>query len=180
MSYEPDRLERLISRQLDGECSADEREELDLLIATDAQARRALTDYEALDQQVGDALRVALDRPRRHRILSATWTRVGKGLMVAAAACVAALAWLQPTQPSEPGPGSARRQQAGATHSWFVPAGPQVDAVEPVPSRYVRPEVQVRGTQREWIIIPGDRPGVYQIIEVDRVRTHAIRLQRDF
>jgi hypothetical protein len=52
--------------------------------------------------------------------------------------------------------------------------------VEPLPPGYERPELRLRGTQRDWIVIPGDQPGTYLVIQVDHVRTHVIGVHRDF
>ena len=52
------------------------------------------------------------------------------------------------------------------------PAGAQPgDAVQELPVAFERPQLSLRGTQRDWIVIPGREPGSYMVIEVDRVRT---------
>lgn len=180
MSREPDRLEHLFSRYLDGECTPDERDSLETLIGADRRVRSLFGEYRRLDRAVGDALRQDLGRSRPITGCKPVpqWGRLGRGLAVAAAACLAALAWLQPTPPggdaptSEPGPAQAA--------SWFAPLRPPADTIEPVPSAYERPELRLRGTQRDWIVIPGDSPGTYLVIEVDHVRTHVIAVHRDF
>jgi hypothetical protein len=58
-----------------------------------------------------------------------------------------------------------------------VPPG---DMIEPLPTAYERPELRVRGTQRDWIVLPADEPNTYLVIEVNHVRTHVIGVQRDF
>jgi hypothetical protein len=89
------------------------------------------------------------------------------------------MAWLHPTQRTT-NPEPTRLAQAASIGSWFAPATPQGDAVEALPSAYERPELRVRGTEREWIVIPGQEPGSYLVIEVDHVRTHVIGVHRDF
>lgn len=176
MTYDMDKLEHLLSRHLDGECSPQEEQVLRSLLRHEPAMRARLRDYERLDRQIGDALRAALGRAPR--VSRSPWARLGRGVIVAAAACLAAAAWLQPRL-SPTGPGASRTQQA-SVGSWFASAGPEVDTVEPTPPGYERPELRLRGTQRDWIVIPGDQPGTYLVIEVDHVRTHVIGVHRDF
>jgi anti-sigma factor RsiW len=174
-----DSLERRFSRYLDGECTAGEHQRLKSLLRADPRARASFEQYRSLDRQVGDALRMALGRWPQTVPKRTLWARVGRGLAVAAAACLAAMAWLHPAQRTT-NPGPTRPAQAASIGSWFAPAAPQGDAVEALPSAYERPELRVRGTEREWIVIPGQEPGSYLVIEVDRVRTHVIGVHRDF
>ena len=183
-----ERLEHLFTRYLDGECTPDEGALLEALVREDAQVRALFEDYRQLDRALGAALRQDMAHaprtraqpdvcpPRTVRIADLR-LRVGKGLAVAAAACLAALAWLHPAQPPTP-PGPARTPQQAA--SWFAPLPTQGDAVEPTAPAYERPELRLRGTQRNWIVIPGDRPGKYLVVEVDQVRTHVIGVHQDF
>jgi hypothetical protein len=176
MTYDTDKLEHLLSRHLDGECSPQEEQLLRSLLRREPEVRARLADYECLDREVGDALRATMGRARRPS--GVPWSRIGRSVVVAAAACLAAAAWLQPRlSPSRPG--ASRTQQASAG-SWFAPATPEGDTVEPTPPGYERPELRLRGTQRDWIVIPGDRPGTYLVIEVDHVRTHVFGVHRDF
>ena len=178
MNLESDKLERLLSRHLDGECTPAEEQLLRTLLRREREARTLLDEYRSLDEQVGDALRQALGRLARLRVVRGKWARVGRSVAVAVAACLAALAWLQPRlPPTRPGPNQP--QQASAA-SWFAPAAPEGDTVEPLPPGYERPELRLRGTQRDWIVIPGDQPGTYLVIEVDHVRTHVIGVHRDY
>jgi anti-sigma factor RsiW len=178
MTFEPDTLERLLSRYLDGESTPDEQRLLKSQLRQDPEARALFEETRNLDRQIGDALRLATGRHAGPRVIRATWARVGRNLAIAVAASLAALVWLQPRLPGAP-PDRNRPQQASAA-SWFAPAPPAGDTVEPLPSGYVRPEVRLQGTQRDWIVIPGDRPGTYLVIEVDHVRTHVIGVHRDF
>lgn len=180
MSRDPDRLERLFSRYLDGECTSEEHDSLEALIDNDQQVRSLFGEYRRLDGAVGDALREDLgpSQPVTGYGPAPQWGRLGRGLTVAAAACLAALAWLQPTHPGRDAPASESGPARAA--SWFAPLRPPGDTIEPVPSAYERPELRLRGTQRDWIVIPGDEPGTYLVIEVDHVRTHVIAVHRDF
>jgi anti-sigma factor RsiW len=176
MTYDTDKLEHLLSRHLDGECRPQEEQLLRSLLRREPAVRARLADYERLDREVGDALRAAMGQTPRAS--ASPWARMGRGLIVAAAACLAAATWLQPRL-SPTRPGADRTQQASAG-SWFAPATPEGDLVEPTPPGYERPELRLRGTQRDWIVIPGDQPGAYLVIEVDHVRTHVISVHRDF
>lgn len=175
----PDNLEHLFTRRLDGESTPAEQELLDALLASDAQARRRFAAYQELDREVGDALRAALGRRPRHATLRPFWGRVGKGLTVAVAACLAALAWLRPAAAPSTPLGQPQRQN-GTFASWFAPQQRPADVVDSVPVTYERPQLKLRGTDREWLVIPADEPGRYFVIEVDRVQTHAIAIQKDF
>jgi hypothetical protein len=179
---ELEKLEHLISRALDGECTSDERKLLKSRLRNDPQARALFDELRTLDEALGDALRRATRRTWHIISFRSRWGRVGQGLIVTAAACLAAMAWLHPTPPKA-GPARPTRSipaQASLTPSWFAPSPPPADEVTPIPSAYERPQLRVRGTQRNWIVIPGDRPGTFMVIEVDRVRTHVIDVHRDF
>lgn len=187
MSPMTDRLEHLFSRYIDGECTAEERALVERLRRENPEVRVAFDRYAALDAMVCDVLCEQAHgaplpvRPRKR------WSVFGKGLGVAAAACVAAGLWLQPADVSStpPRPPSAIPQHARAGHtpSWFLPASHETgpDLVEAdVPRAFERPELRVRGTQRGWLVIPGDEPGTFLVIEVDRVQTRAIGIHQDF
>ena len=176
-----DDLERLFSRYLDGECTAQERQRLHTTLRTDAAARAEFEAYRELDRAVGQAMRQAMGRTEP---APAWWTvrfRLATGLTLAAAACVALFLWLRPLGPGNhvPPPGSGT-SQAAAIPSWFVAPGPQGDEVGPAPAAYERPELRVRDTRRHWLVVPAPEPGRYLIIEVDRVRTHVIGVHQDF
>ena len=179
MIRDPEKLEHLITRYLDEECSADDRQLLESLLHHDAEVRALFDDYRRLDRCVGDAVRAALAPTLAVHPVRTARFRFSKTLTVAAAACLATLVWLQPTTTPR-GPGKHGPHQAALAGSWFAPNTPQADAVEPVPSAYERPELRLRGTQRDWIVIPGNEPGTYMVIEVDHVRTHVIGVHRDF
>jgi len=175
MNSDAERLEHLFSRCLDGESTPQEAQLLARLPRSDPQVRAEYAAYEELDQLVGAALRgVPAAGLRRHD----GWRRVGKAVSVAVAACLATLAWLRPTQPPAH-PGATGPQQAGVA-SWFMPRPPAADVVEPLSPALERPQIRLRGTERDWLVIPNDAPNSYLIIEVNRVRTHAIGVHRDF
>ena len=179
MNRESDKLEHLFSRALDGECTPDERRLLKSILRDDPQARAFFRDYQNLDREVGDALRMAVGRSSPQVIQFPTfWRKAGQGLVVAAAACLATLAWLRSAPPA-PQRTSPAPVEAAMT-SWFAPRQPQGDVVEPLPTAYERPELRLRGIQRQWIVVPGDQPGTYFVVEVDHVRTHVITVHKDF
>ncbi|HQL55314.1 MAG TPA: hypothetical protein PLQ87_11450 [Phycisphaerae bacterium] len=179
MSAGSDRLEHLFSRYLDGECTPQERALLESLLRRESEVRAQFDEYRAVDRAVGGALRAAMEQPGSVVPRRGVGLRVAKGLTVAAAACLAAFVWLQPKQ-TAPTRGAGRPTMEAGAGSWFAPLVPQVDSIEQVPTAYVRPELRVRGTEREWIVIPGGEPNTYLVIEVDRVRTHVIGVHRDF
>ncbi|MCK4340562.1 MAG: hypothetical protein KAY37_02415 [Phycisphaerae bacterium] len=179
MNSESDKLEHLFSRTIDGENSSDDRELMEALFREDPELPALFEEYRGFDRMVGDALRWDMNRAGHARPIHTLWGRFGRGLLAAAAACLATLAWLHPNQPMSQNPREPGPAQASSS-SWFAPSAPRGDVVRPIPTAYERPELRLRGTQREWIVIPGDQPGTYLIIEVDHVRTHVIGVHQDF
>ncbi len=183
MTIDQDNLERLFSRELDGEATAEDRVLLEDLLRSDPRVQQRFDEYCAMDRAIGAALRTAAGQPRPVLRLQPTWRRAGRGLIVAAAACLAAIVWYRPATSVPPTANEPR--QAGPTGSparWVVPtaAMPRTDVGQPVPRVYEHPELKLRGTQREWILVPGDEPGTFFVIEVDRIRTHSIPVHKDY
>lgn len=170
-------LERLISRFLDDECSADERRTLRRTLRDDPAAAALYEEYTALDREIGHALRSALGR---HTDLP-----VGRSLRpwlshlagLAAAACLVALVWFEGPR-SDLSPRDHNR--ASQPKAWFPGNGHNGDAARSDSLNYDRPHIPVRQTARDWILIPGEHPGEFMVIEVDRVRTRAIGIYGDF
>lgn len=184
MTIDRENLERLFSRELDGESTAEDRALLEDLLRNDPRVQQLFDEYCALDRAIGSALQTAVGQPPPALRLRPGWRKVGRGLLVAAAASLAAIVWYRPAAPLAQGPNDPT--QAGpavATPSrWVMPTAhtPRTDVGQPVPRVYERPELKVRGTQREWILVPGDEPGTFLVIEVDRIRTHVIPVHKDF
>jgi hypothetical protein len=179
MNHDPDMLDHLITRELDGEITAAQRKALRRMLQ-DPAAAALFDDYRTVDQEAGAALRTALGRSPRVIRLRSSWERIGRAALVATAAGLAAVVWLHPGWNTPTGPRTNDPLSRASAASWFVPPAPAGDAIEPPSTAYERPEVRVRGTQREWIVIPGDRPGTMLVIEVDRVRTHVMAVHEDF
>lgn len=188
MSREIDQLEHLFSRELDGQTTPDERELLDRLRGEYPHVAQEFAEYERLDRAVGDALRAAVGKPRRVIRFRQRRGRLGRGLIVAAAAGIAAVAWLGPQSKTTRRVDATLRSERGraaltgrsSMPSWFAPPAPQVDTVEPMPAAYVRPELRVRGTQRDWILIPGRQRGMFFVVEIERVGTQVFGVHQDF
>jgi len=172
-------LERLISRYLDREDSPTERRALEALLRRDPQARELLTQTAAIDRAVARALCQAMGRPCRQTARALPWTRVGQFGLLAAAACVALALWVGlPRQAVSPGPTPSA--QAGWT-SWFSPQpSPTGDLLRRIDPSHERPRQRWQTTDRDWIIVPGQRPGEYFLIELDRVRTCAVVIEDEF
>lgn len=165
-------LERLISRFLDDEATRAERRELKAALRNDPCAEALFEETAALDREAGYALRRATGRTIVMSRRTPMWLRVLVPL--AAAACLGLLAWLGPKSGTHTGNGEMR--QAG----WFAPPRFGRDTLDARPQVYERPHVRLRDTKRNWIVIPGERPGEFMVIEVDRVQTRVLRIQRDF
>ncbi|NUQ50549.1 MAG: hypothetical protein HUU27_11630, partial [Phycisphaerae bacterium] len=98
------------------------------------------------------------------------------------AACLAAAFWLLPTS-SLPVSGGGSPTHAGqvlpAGGSWFAPP-PLGDTFISESPAGDPPHVRVEDTEREWIVVPGQRAGEYLILEVKRIRAKQVRIERDF
>ena len=197
MWSDQEQLERLITRHLDGQLTADEELAFQRALLRDPAARALMDEYRELDEAAATALANVLPadagsdlpfdpvelaqqhRPtarHRHHYRRAWWLVPG-----ALAACLAGLVLLYP-------PDAALDQQPAQP----VPAWQVAENVAPVeatpgltqlPSDYrntdpgVRqastagaPRRVLRDTDREWIGIEGDDGNLYWI-EVDRTRT---------
>lgn len=177
-----DRLEHLISRELDGEITPEERAALAQWFQREPATRATYESYRDLDRELGAALRGAMraHQPaifslrRRSRFGHDYWSRAA---LVAVAAAIAAFAWLTPNRANH---GGKLHPNPNMQTARLLPTAQVVDQVMPVTPEYERPELRVRGTQRDYILIPGREPGTVIILEVDRVRTRAIGMQKDF
>lgn len=173
---DPD-LDRLISRFLDGEISPEQRRALNRRTRNDPAAAAELESAAALDREVGAAMRRAMGRPAAVRRAAPHWSSgLFRAGVLAAAACVGAFAWFGPAGHPASGP-----QQPAMAGSWFVtPSEQQVDVVEPDATPYARPNVRLRDTNREVIVLPSRHAGQLLLIEVDRVRTRPVRIHKDY
>ncbi len=172
-------LERLISRSLDREATVDEQRRLRAALAEPA-ARALYDEYAAIDAEAGRALRAVLGggplrlvRPRA----CLGWRRWAGSLAIAAG--LTGMFWLTPMDGPADGRGGASKAQTSGL-PWFVPPRPPADRVEPPKPVADRPTIQLSNTQREWLVVPGKRPGEFLVIEVDRTNTEQIPLHRDF
>lgn len=173
MTVEREPIERLITRVLDGEASPAEAARLDALRQADPDVRALYDETARLDALLGSSLRAALEPPACPVIrFPRRGERITRYVVGTIAAAIAALAWLQPVRPPEPA--GLPLVQAGMNK-------PQIlgDVIEPLPSSFETPELRIRGTEREWILIPADQPGLYWVIEVDRERTQIVPLKSD-
>ena len=172
-----DNLERLISRFLDHEDTAADRRALNARVDADPAARAQLDEHAALDNEVHHALRQAMRRSYPTRVASGgVWFGIGRSAALAAAACLALMFWFSPgKQTAAPRPGNEPREASiWATPNWRNVMEQQRPPID-------RPHVLRRNLQRDWIMIPGKRPGDgLVVIEINRVRTHAIAIQQDF
>lgn len=167
-------IERLISRILDDEATPEERREFDTAVRRDPRAGAMFDAARSLDREIGIALRSAMGRSvPLHK--ARRWRIAMRFVGVAAAACLALFAWREPSAPSREG----RQPQQAA--SWFGSsiAAPE-DRFDPRSRLFDTPIEQRRKIDSEWIVIPGDSPGEFLVISVDRVRTRASSRQRGF
>ncbi|MBK9127090.1 MAG: hypothetical protein IPM13_04745 [Phycisphaerales bacterium] len=179
MNTDREQLEHLITRVLDGEATATERAALHRRLDADPLAKRLFEEHRALDALAGEALRAAAGRSasrRQLQFIQLPWVRYGLGAVAAAAAI---LIWLSPQHRLE-SPAREAAPEHASVANWLRPGAFTADVVAPLPASFERPQVKVRGSQQDYIVLPADQPGTYWIIEVDREQTHAIRIYRDY
>ncbi len=170
-------LERLISRHLDGESTPEERRALNARLRREPESAALYEEYSALDHEIKHALRSAVGRsPSRHRPLP-RWERAARVFVVAAAACLAAMFWFNAGEARPPVSHPRAATQAG---SWFAALPTVGDKLVEHPARFDRPQIRVGKPATNWIVIPSERPGEFLVIEVNRVLTRTVHIQRDF
>ena len=170
-------LERLISRFLDDECNADERRVLHRTLRDDPAAAALYEEYTALDREIGHAMRSALGRHTHLPVGRSLRPWLSRLVGLATAACLVALVWFEGPRS---GTSANSGKQASHTNAMFPGNGHNGDAAPSDSLNYDRPHIPVRQTVRDWILIPGEHPGEFMVIEVDRVRTRAIGIYGDF
>ena len=170
-------LERLISRYLDDEATPHERRELERLMRSDPSIEILVDEIFLLDREAGRVLRQVMGRTTPFPAGHSRWSRVGQMVMLATAAALALATWLSPTPQTRQ---RSNDQYMRANNSWFAPYTPRTDGLQAVNPAYEQPQLRLRNTDRHWIIIPSERSGEYLLIEMDRVRTHAIVIQDEF
>jgi anti-sigma factor RsiW len=174
-SYE---LERLISRHLDDECTPQQRHDLNARLRHDPHAVALFEEHAALDREIKRALRRVLDHsPRRHHP-SPLWKRAARAVVVAAAACIAAMIWFSPHQNAS----SPARQAATQGSSWFAspPTTGAGDTLVEQSDPFGRPRMRTGRPNTDWIVIPSDTPGEFLVIQIDRPAKKTASQQADF
>ncbi len=177
------RIERLISRHLDGEITAEEQLELDRAILRDPEVRSLFEEAQRIDSLAMDSLQgvmVSLNTPFEIDSLTSKSRQVGRSYGLAwwlmpgaiAAVIVVGIFVVKPVFSPiwEHGGHDAVRldttpvvESATGTHLGLVPEGP-VELVNDSPRRIKR------HTDREVIGIVGEDGNIYWL-EVDHVKT---------
>ncbi|MHC4091377.1 MAG: hypothetical protein ACYSVY_14075 [Planctomycetota bacterium] len=177
MSQHDERIERLITRRLDGELTAEERLELDRELLRSPETRRRLEEHERIDTAAAAALAAVVDAGAdttptcvpavgRRRGYSRSWW----ALPAAAAAAVALIAILVPprTGEREMAISPPEEAQSGTIAS---PERVAERRVEPgVLQATYGPDRLDRAVDQDSLYIVGDDGRVY-IIDRQRVRT---------
>jgi len=169
-------LERLISRCLDDECTPAERRALNAQLRRDASAAALFEEHSALDREVKQALSRGLRRPVAGRRVRSLRERVARICVVAAAACLALLFWIEPDRQTS----SQHAGMAPQSPSWFASPPTMGDTLIEQPVRFDRPQIRVGKPDVGWILVPSDTPGEFLVIEVNRVLTRTVHVQYDF
>jgi hypothetical protein len=180
-THDEQRLELLMTRRLDGEASAAESEELDRLLAEDAEARSMFEEYARIEVLAGEVIREAVGcgAPQtseaiggipltgsRRITLSKWWT-----LPAAMAACLAAVMIV----PQESGTGVGPTDRIATPIPW--PGGendtPMIGSVGiniPISHAAPKPSVVNRQRDRELIGVMTDDDSLY-LLDVRRTVT---------
>lgn len=176
MKEPTEQFERLVSRFLDDECSAAQRRELQSEIRKDADAETYFEEMSSLDREFGRAIRGAIARPALEKAGQPRWFRLVRAGALSAAACLGWIVW-RPDVPRATTmyPGLARTHFA----SWFAPQPTLGDTFAPQ-TPPDRPQVLLDQSDRQWIVVPGQRAGEFLVVEVKCVRTRKIPVQGDF
>ena len=173
-----DDIELLISRYLDGECSADDRRRLNAVLRDDPEARALYEEYAVIDREAGSALRAEFGGAPPAIIRMPAWQRASRFVAVAAAACLAVYSWFSPPG-VEKTTGNSREMQAG-TPSWFSPSPNAGDTFIDSTSFRARQRAESQNPKRRFVVVPSDTPGEFLVIEVDPNPARAIPIQEDF
>ncbi|MCA9243409.1 MAG: hypothetical protein KDA32_05605 [Phycisphaerales bacterium] len=180
MSDPREQLDRLISRYLDDEASAEDRRQLNRLARSDADVDALLDSEIELDREFGYAMRRTMGKSLARRRSMRRFAEPTRLAVLAVAAAIAAGAWIAPELKSTP----PRGEKPVAARVMDFSQAPRdvADAFVDLPPRYIRPDVRldVRPDHREWLVLPARDGAEFLVIQVDRVRTRVVRLGRDF
>lgn len=177
MTAPDDNFDRLATRMLDDEITANERQALAEAMRADQAAGQRLEELTAVDQAAAGAMRRALKRPavftpRRRDLLRGT--RVAAAL--AAAACLGFVVWQPNSVPSKL-PQIAKIETTNPTmgtvvaeHALYQETAPALEF----------PSVKIRQVAHDWILVPGEILSEYFLFEVDRTNTQLVAIRGDF
>lgn len=174
-----ERLERLISRRLDGEITSVEASELDRILSADPAARALLIDSQDLDRLAAEALRedAGMSRkPTANRRYRGWWIAAGGAILTAAA--VVALSFLPVLKPAGPRVADNNRSRFPIARG-----DPSPESGRPfMEYRNVdfRPRQWMGDVRRELIGIRGDDPDTLYIFERRMQATQIRPVSGDF
>lgn len=192
-----ERTERLICRLLDGEITADQRAELDAILARDAEARSLLKEYGEIDARAAEALRHDLCRTATAVAFGGRrglWLATAGGLVAAAA--VIAFSFLPDSWTGKAGwaPGvNGQGDQLVQGHNGFESSamarfrGLREDRVGQATPQFVeygysdeRPAHRSRDLRQDWLGIPTADPNTIIVIQRDHRTTRITPISGDF
>ena len=173
-----ERIERLITRRLDDELSADERLELDRALLQDPEARALLEEYERVDAAASVALASTVAKesetvapfPRiSSQPVRSGYNRAWWALPAAVAAAVALLVVFK--GPGSPGPQLVDQETGPALEQTQLQPDPtrMPEGYSPVRQTGYGTNLE-RSTDRDLLYILGTDGNVY-VIEQERIRT---------
>ncbi len=173
MNEVDERTERLIVRQLDGELTPSEQDELNQILLRSAAARRMLSDYQQNDRLASDVIGTVAEgrwpsaaEPIRAGRSSARWVwgTLAAGL-AAAAAIVIVLSLPRAVEPVGPADAPLQPGAVAEAHRSGVPADTLVYTSTDLPHH------GERWVNRDYIGVLDESKDLLFIVEVDRTRT---------
>ncbi len=185
----PDELERLITRQLDGELSDAESDRLEACVASDPAAAELQAELHRIDAVAGYALRATLGRdvptllapePAPTPAAPSRWRLPRLALLnVGAAACIALLlsSSIRSSAPVDADRGSQPAQ--ASNWQWADLPTPPLETAD-VPEQVHQALTGERHLDRQWLVVPGDTPDEAFLIEITRLRLNAEPVQAEF
>lgn len=178
----PDDVERLVSRFLDEEVSDEERRQLEEFMRRNRDAQPAVDEYFELERETRSALRSAFGTSLSARRRAIRWNRAARIGVAAVAASIVLISWQRSLTPSPAdAPGSTAAAKAAQPEaSWFAPPPQAMDSLAPAPIDGERTQIHIDKSDRNWLVVPGDRPGEFLVIEVKQTKRRTIAVTQDY
>ncbi|MFN0135035.1 MAG: hypothetical protein ACKVS9_02845 [Phycisphaerae bacterium] len=174
----PENVERLVSRFLDDEVSDEERRQLEEFLKRNRGAEPAVDEYFEIERETRTALRKTFGASVASRRRAIRWNWASRIVTGSIAACIVMLSVSRPQPAASVEPGVAAPQSA----SWFSPLPPMTmgDMLVEPDDAGDRAHIHIDKSDRNWIIVPGDAPGEFLVVEVKQTKRRTIAVHQDY